>query len=283
MTAVLRDNWKYYSGAVVLHGAFAALLLVSINFTRPEAPTPQFAIKATLVDKSLLRQLERPQPDPQAEARKAAEEAEKKRVQEEESQRQRQQEQEQRETEQTLQREAEQREIDKQKQLEVQREAEAKQRQEAEEKQRQKQAAEDKRIAEIKEKQRQAEERKRTDAEAKAQAQREAELKAQLASEEGETQAVSSGLQSQYVAMIQQKVIRNWIKPASAKPGLLCEVKVSQTTNGTVLSAQVGQCNGDAAVRQSIESAVLSSSPLPAPPDPRVFQRNIVFNFKPVE
>jgi colicin import membrane protein len=48
-----------------------------------------------------------------------------------------------------------------------------------------------------------------------------------------------------------------------------------------VLSAQVDKCNGDAAVKQSIEAAVLKSSPLPPPPDPRVFERNLVFVFKP--
>jgi colicin import membrane protein len=81
--------------------------------------------------------------------------------------------------------------------------------------------------------------------------------------------------------MIQQAIVRNWNRPPSARAGLECTVRVAQTPSGTVLSAQVDKCNGDAAVKQSIEAAVLKSSPLPPPPDPRVFERNLVFVFKP--
>jgi colicin import membrane protein len=34
-------------------------------------------------------------------------------------------------------------------------------------------------------------------------------------------------------------------------------------------------------VRQSIEAAVLRASPLPVPPDPSLFERNIEVRFKP--
>ena len=112
---------------------------------------------------------------------------------------------------------------------------------------------------------------------------REAELQRQLAEEEGRTQAVNSGLLNQYVAMIEQHVVRQWNRPATARSGLECEVRVAQTPTGTVLSAQVTQCNGDAAVKQSIEAAVLRASPLPLPPDPRLFERNLVFIFKPTD
>jgi len=49
------------------------------------------------------------------------------------------------------------------------------------------------------------------------------------------------------------------------------------------LSVAIGRCNADAAVRQSIESAVMSSSPLPPPSDSRLFDRNISFIFNPAE
>ncbi|MEJ1961159.1 MAG: cell envelope integrity protein TolA [Gammaproteobacteria bacterium] len=45
----------------------------------------------------------------------------------------------------------------------------------------------------------------------------------------------------------------------------------------------VGECNGDAAVRESIEAAVYRASPLPPAPDPAVFDRNLVFTFRPTE
>jgi colicin import membrane protein len=40
-------------------------------------------------------------------------------------------------------------------------------------------------------------------------------------------------------------------------------------------------CTGDAAFARSVETAVLRSSPLPPPPNPALFDRNLLFNFKP--
>lgn len=285
MNELLRDYWKYISGALLIHGVLAALLFVTVNFTTPSTPPAQLAIKAVVIDQSMLRQLSR-QRDRQAEAQRQQEAAERERQQAEQDKRQQEEleRQREREAEQLKQQQAErQRDIDREKQQQAQRESETKQRQAAEEQRKQQALTEQKRVAEIQQKQREAEQRRKTEADAKAQAAREAELQAQIAAEEGEAQAVNAGLESQYVAMIQQKVMRNWSKPVSAKPGLSCQVRVSQTTNGTVLSAEVGQCNGDAAVRQSIVTAVLGSSPLPAAPDPRVFQRNLVFKFEPKE
>jgi len=36
-------------------------------------------------------------------------------------------------------------------------------------------------------------------------------------------------------------------------------------------------------VRESIESAVYRASPLPPPPDPALFERNLEIRFKPVD
>jgi colicin import membrane protein len=83
--------------------------------------------------------------------------------------------------------------------------------------------------------------------------------------------------------MIEQRIVRNWNRPPSARSGLECRVRVTQTPSGTVLSVQIDQCNGDAPVRQSIEAAVMKSSPLPPPPDPRLFERNLVLVFKPLD
>ena len=128
---------------------------------------------------------------------------------------------------------------------------------------------------------RDAAERQRQADEARARAQREADLRARLADEEQRTAAVAGGLRAQYVAMIQARVQRNWIRPASARPGLKCTVRVTQIPGGEVMGAALGACNGDEAVRQSIVSAVLRSSPLPAPPDPSLFERILVIEFVP--
>ena len=47
------------------------------------------------------------------------------------------------------------------------------------------------------------------------------------------------------------------------------------------VAVRVLACNGDDTVRQSIEAAVLRASPLPVPPDPSLFERNIEVRFKP--
>ncbi|HTQ36582.1 MAG TPA: cell envelope integrity protein TolA [Steroidobacteraceae bacterium] len=113
--------------------------------------------------------------------------------------------------------------------------------------------------------------------------QREDELASQLAAEERLAAARASGLQNQYIAQISAAVQRKWNKPPSATAGLDCEVKVTQVPGGAVTGVTIGHCNGDDAVRQSIQNAVLAASPLPQPPDPALFDRNLRFNFRPTK
>ena len=56
---------------------------------------------------------------------------------------------------------------------------------------------------------------------------------------------------------------------------------MTQVPGGVVTGVQVGRCNGDEAVRQSIEAAVYRASPLPQPSDPALFERNLVVTFRP--
>ena len=56
---------------------------------------------------------------------------------------------------------------------------------------------------------------------------------------------------------------------------------VTQVPGGEVTEVSVGQCNGDQAVRESIESAVYRASPLPAPTNPADFDRHLRLTFKP--
>jgi colicin import membrane protein len=48
-----------------------------------------------------------------------------------------------------------------------------------------------------------------------------------------------------------------------------------------VVNVRIGTCNGDASVRESIEAAAYRASPLPPPPDPSLFERNLEITFKP--
>jgi colicin import membrane protein len=110
---------------------------------------------------------------------------------------------------------------------------------------------------------------------------REAEMLASMAAEESLLAARQSGEMSRYIALIQQKVERNWVRPASAQAGLECEVAVQQLPNGDVMSVKTVRCNGDDAVRRSIENAVRRAAPLPLPDNRVLFDRNLSFTFRP--
>jgi colicin import membrane protein len=84
-----------------------------------------------------------------------------------------------------------------------------------------------------------------------------------------------------YQFALQQKVLRNWARPASAQAGLDCLVQVRQSATGEVMSARVMTCNGDAAVKRSIEAAVYKASPLPLPENRLLFDPNLRFRFIP--
>jgi colicin import membrane protein len=120
-------------------------------------------------------------------------------------------------------------------------------------------------------------------ADLKAKAEREAELKRQLADEEHVSAVEASPARAQYIARLAARIQNAWIKPPSARAGLDCVVNITQIPGGEVTGAKVSQCNGDAAARQSIENAVYRASPLPAPPDPALFERNLVIHFHPDE
>ena len=105
----------------------------------------------------------------------------------------------------------------------------------------------------------------------------------EIADEEARLAAMNSGAMARYQFALQQRIMRNWARPASAQPGIECVIDVRQMQGGEVISATVGRCNGDSAVRRSIEAAVFKASPLPEPEDPNLFQRDLRIRFKPEE
>jgi len=126
-----------------------------------------------------------------------------------------------------------------------------------------------------------AEKRRVAAVDAKQRAARETYLARELAREEQRIGAENSGLNDRYAAEIRARVERAWIRPPTAKPGLRCIVNVTQVPGGTVTDVKIGECNGDAAVLQSITLAVFRASPLPAPPDTSLFQRSLKLVFAP--
>ena len=118
-------------------------------------------------------------------------------------------------------------------------------------------------------------------AEEAARKQAEAELQAQLAAEAERSKAESA--LAEFIPYIQERIQRNWLRPAGSPAGLNCLVKVRLIPGGDVVSVNVVRSSGDAVFDQSVEVAVLKASPLPLPADEKLFKhfREINFNFDP--
>ena len=108
-----------------------------------------------------------------------------------------------------------------------------------------------------------------------------ADLQRSLAAEEHADTVRSSGALASWQSAIAAKITRAWLRPPTAKAGIDCMLNVTQVPGGEVTEVSIGECNGDQAVRESIEAAVYRASPLPPPPDPSLFDRNLKIRFKP--
>jgi len=269
---VIRDahNVLPFSMAVLLHVVLFGSMLVAFEYSRTMPITP-LAIRATLVTEipqvapprvvepepepePVIEEPEpEPEPDNSEELRREAEE-EKRRldalVEKERLEKIRQQE-----------------EADRKRQEKE--EAEQKRREE-EDKERKRVEAEQKRQDDIR-RQREENERLRREAEASDRA-------TEIEAEENRLAAVDAGELAVYTALIRQKIERNWSAPASAGAELKCSVRVRQVPGGEVIGVTILTCNGDDAVKRSVEAAIYRSSPLPEPSDPNLFDRNILLN-----
>jgi colicin import membrane protein len=257
MAGFVREHSGPFVLSVLLHATVIGLLAFGVWNLRPKpAPKPQIALEATVVDESAVTR-------------------EMQKLEDEERRRQQQEREEQERAEQARRdREAEEQKLEELK----------KQREQEEEAERQRVAAAELATKQKKEQEAKASaEKKRKANEARLAKEREAELKRRLAEEERRDAAVGAGLLAQYIAQIQERVQRNWNRPPTARPGINCVVHVTQVPGGEVVGVRVGECNGDESVRASIEAAVLKASPLPEPPDPSLFERNLRLEFKPDE
>jgi colicin import membrane protein len=128
-----------------------------------------------------------------------------------------------------------------------------------------------------------AAEQKRASEERRERDARESDLRARLADEETRASAGFQSLKASYVRAIQSHVEQRWYEPPGVAQGLSCTIYVTQIPGGEVVGMRFGSCNGGAAVRQSIETAVRNASPLPAPPEPALFEREVELVFTPKE
>jgi len=105
-----------------------------------------------------------------------------------------------------------------------------------------------------------------------------------------------------YSGQIEARVERAWRRPRSpVNPGadpmhdsnarasrggsnpnvtFQCQVRILQDAHGFVQEVQMLDCNGGVAWQQSLVTAILAASPLPAPPSPTVFTHAVTMRFE---
>ena len=264
MSSTMRPPIAPVGWSIALHAVLAALLIFGLSLPKRDEQPVILPIDAVVVDDAVLQAAGRKREDEQraeVEAReRAAAEAEQERLEQERLE----QEQEKQRAEERAKTEAEQK---------AKAEAEAKAKAQA------KAEADAKRKADEKvatEKKRAAQEKRDRDS-------RESDLRAKLAEEETRTSAGFQSLKASYVRAIQVHVEQRWYEPPGVAAGLSCTIYVTQIPGGEVTGMRFGTCNGNAAVRQSIETAVRNASPLPAPPEPSLFEREVELVFTPKE
>jgi colicin import membrane protein len=258
--------------SVLLHVAIFASMIVAIDYARPTPFTP-LAIQATLVEEIPEAPPPPPRVEPEPEPEPVIEEPEPEPDNSEELRRQAEEEKrrqdallEQKRLEELKRKEEEDRK------RRAREEAERKKREE-EELERKRQEAERKRQEEI---QRQREENERLRRELEAE-----ERQAEIDAEARRMAAENSPEMAAYQFAIAQKIQRAWAMPASVTEDTECVVRVRQTRTGEVISANIVSCNGDDAVRRSVEAAVMRASPLPQPDNPDVFRADLRITLRP--
>ena len=285
MWKVVRENPRAVIYAVLMHLGLLVLLMMSLDWT-PTATKPGGTrpIQAKLVDYKQLKAMEDRK---LAEQRKAEQlvkqkaEAERKRKAEAVA-KQKAETERKRKAEQAAKQKVEV-ERKRKADLAVKQKAEAERKRKAELVAKQKAEAERKRKAEQAAKKKAEAERK---ARQEAARQREVEqaMQAEIAAEQqAEKEARDQGVVAEHVAYIQEKVRRNWLRPAGSSDDFTCTLEVSLIPGGDVAKARVVQSCGSAVLDRSVESAVFKAAPLPVPRDSGLFHyfRELRFVFSP--
>jgi len=264
MSATLRAPFAPIGWSIALHAVLAALLIFGLSLPRRADEPVVLGIDAIVVDDAILQAAGRQRADRErietARQERAAAEAEERRIEDD----------------------RQQQELQRVKVEEAAR-VEAARKAKSEADARVKAEAEAKRKAEQQAKAKAAAEQKRAAQEERERDAREADLRARLADEETRGSAGFQSLKASYVRAIQVHVESRWYEPPGIAQGLSCTIYVTQIPGGEVVGMRFGSCNGGTAVRQSIETAVRNASPLPAPPEPALFEREVKLVFTPKE
>jgi colicin import membrane protein len=262
------DRWVSITLSVLLHAALLGALLYGwLVFRQPPRPAPTLAIEAHVVDARSARGVVQAPPAPPESVGPPQP------TPEELTQREQQRQQEEAQA-------AEQQRAAQEQAAAAAAAAEAAKR-EAEQRAADERAAAERKAREQAAAQKRAAEEKQRQADAQEQAQREQDLQHDLAAEEQARRERAGPALASWLDQIKAKINSAWHRPPTARPGIECMLNVTQVPGGEVTEVSIGACNGDQAVRDSIEAAVYRASPLPPPPDPALFDRRLRIDFKP--
>ena len=263
----LSDRWVSITLSVLLHAALLGALVYGwLLFRRPPRPAPTLAIEARVVDARSVRGAVQPAPPELTQPPAPSESVGPPQPTPEELAQREQRQQE----------EAAAAEQQRAAPLAAEAAAAEAARREAEQR-----AADDRKAREAAEAKKRAAEEQQRQAEVKEQSEREEDLQRDLAAEEQGRKARAGPALAAWQSQIAAKINHEWQRPPTARPGIECMLNVTQVPGGEVTEVSIGECNGDQAVRESIERAVYRASPLPAPPDPALFDRHLRIDFKP--
>jgi len=94
-------------------------------------------------------------------------------------------------------------------------------------------------------------------------------------------QAQHARLYGRYLGQLQARIERAWMRPRSeiGAPQFSCRARIAQHRTGDVVDVRLDHCNGSPRWQRSLESAIRTASPLPAPPDPSVYADRLWLTF----
>ena len=304
------DRWASIVLSVALHGAIVAAIVYSWYTYKHDRPAPTLAIEASVVDAKTVPGLGKlppqpepappppvappPEPPPPDTQPQVEPEGPPQPTPEELAKREQEQKEQAEKEEQAKQQEVDRKRAEQEKQQETalaeekaaeDKRAEEKRLADEQAKKAQEKADAERKAREAADAKKKADEKRLADekqkADQQAAADREADLKRSLDQELRQDAARSSGALASWQSQITARIQRAWLRPASARSGIECVLNVTQVPGGEVTNVRIGTCNGDQAVRESIEAAVYRASPLPPPPDPSLFERSLVITFRP--
>jgi TonB-like protein len=111
---------------------------------------------------------------------------------------------------------------------------------------------------------------------------REDEQTAPSDAENSADREAKAALFGRYLAQIQARIERAWIRPRSPVGADLfsCHLQVLQGRSGQVQEITLRECAGDTRWQLSLITAVQRASPFPAPPDPGLFAGAVELSFQ---